>query len=186
MADLQRKSREVVDLSKVSGMGNGIPRNKCGNDACYCDGSCTQEQARGLGYKSNRGNEVQISDDNVNSKAVGSIRVKVDVDVSDALTGLKAVQREAKKATQSLAELKAEQERISIELDGEEVGKLVEPTVKELQERAVEEAVNSEEGIPDKLRKDILAKFKEDKSIITELERSINRSVSDDIRRSYE
>lgn len=33
--------------------------------------------------------------------------VKIDVDVSDALTGLKAVQREAKKATQALREVEA-------------------------------------------------------------------------------
>ncbi len=33
------------------------------------------------------------------------LTVKVDVDVSEALTGLKALQREAKKATQALKEL---------------------------------------------------------------------------------
>lgn len=36
------------------------------------------------------------------------LSAKIDVDVSDALTGLKAVQREAKKATQALRELEAE------------------------------------------------------------------------------
>jgi hypothetical protein len=41
------------------------------------------------------------------------LTVKVDVDVSDALTGLKAIQREAKKATQALREL-AETQRAVI------------------------------------------------------------------------
>lgn len=38
-------------------------------------------------------------------KSAGDITVKVDVDISEALTGLKALQREAKKATQALREL---------------------------------------------------------------------------------
>lgn len=33
------------------------------------------------------------------------LTIKIDVDISDALTGLKAIQREAKKATQALREL---------------------------------------------------------------------------------
>lgn len=49
------------------------------------------------------------------SKSVGSLTV----DVSEALTGLKAVQREAKKATQALRELEAEKKR-----QDEEFGKL--------------------------------------------------------------
>lgn len=35
---------------------------------------------------------------------VGALSVKIDVDVSDAITGMKALQREAKKATQALKE----------------------------------------------------------------------------------
>lgn len=38
-------------------------------------------------------------------ESIGNMKVKIDVDVSEALTGLKAVQREAKKAAQALAEL---------------------------------------------------------------------------------
>ena len=38
---------------------------------------------------------------------IGEMNVKVNVDVSEAIRGLKAIQREAKKATQALAELKA-------------------------------------------------------------------------------
>lgn len=37
-----------------------------------------------------------------------NVTVKVDVDVSEALTALKAVQREARKAAQALRELEAE------------------------------------------------------------------------------
>lgn len=39
------------------------------------------------------------------SRGLNEVSVKLDVDVSEALTGLKAVQREAKKATQALREL---------------------------------------------------------------------------------
>ncbi|MBD3861364.1 hypothetical protein IEE86_16690 [Bacillus sp. 28A-2] len=40
-------------------------------------------------------------------ESVGNLNVKVDVDVSEAIKGLKAVQRAAKDATKSLAELEA-------------------------------------------------------------------------------
>jgi phage-related minor tail protein len=46
---------------------------------------------------------------------ISELSVKVNVDVSEAISGLKAVQREAKKATQALAELKAAQETLCIE-----------------------------------------------------------------------
>ncbi|MEZ3605464.1 hypothetical protein OB894_01530 [Bacillus subtilis] len=39
----------------------------------------------------------------------GGINVKVNVEVSEAITGLKALQREAKAATKALAELREEQ-----------------------------------------------------------------------------
>lgn len=39
------------------------------------------------------------------NKKLRGINVKINVDVSEALTGLKAVQREAKKSTQALKEL---------------------------------------------------------------------------------
>jgi len=39
------------------------------------------------------------------SRGLSAMQLKVDVDVSEALTGLKALQREAKKATQDLREL---------------------------------------------------------------------------------
>ncbi|WP_439197323.1 hypothetical protein [Bacillus velezensis] len=44
-----------------------------------------------------------------NIHATGDVSIKVDVEVSEAITGLKALQREAKAATQALAELREEQ-----------------------------------------------------------------------------
>lgn len=41
------------------------------------------------------------------SREIGELSVKVNVNVSEALTGLKALQREAKKATQALRELES-------------------------------------------------------------------------------
>lgn len=41
------------------------------------------------------------------SREVGKLQVKVEVDVSEALTGLKALQREAREATKALRELEA-------------------------------------------------------------------------------
>lgn len=46
---------------------------------------------------------------------IGELSVKVNVDVSEAISGLKAVQREVKKATQALAEFKSAQESMRIE-----------------------------------------------------------------------
>ncbi|MGF9741900.1 hypothetical protein ABEX06_00215 [Bacillus safensis] len=40
-------------------------------------------------------------------ESVGNLNVKVDVDVSEAIKGLKAVQRAAKDATKALAELES-------------------------------------------------------------------------------
>ena len=45
------------------------------------------------------------------SKKENTLTVTVDVDVSEALTGLKALQREAKEATKALRELEAEAKR---------------------------------------------------------------------------
>ncbi|MHC2451285.1 hypothetical protein ACUXP3_001886 [Bacillus altitudinis] len=39
-------------------------------------------------------------------ESVGNLNVKVDVDVAEAIKGLKAVQREAKAATKALAEFR--------------------------------------------------------------------------------
>ena len=41
------------------------------------------------------------------SREVGNLTVKLDVDASDAIRALKALQREARKATQALRELEA-------------------------------------------------------------------------------
>jgi hypothetical protein len=50
-----------------------------------------------------------MADNNSKSREVGSLRIKVNVEVGEALTGLKALQREAKRATQALRELEESQ-----------------------------------------------------------------------------
>ncbi len=42
-------------------------------------------------------------------ESIGDVNVKVNVEVAEAITGLKAIQREAKAATKALAELREEQ-----------------------------------------------------------------------------
>lgn len=42
-----------------------------------------------------------------NQRVLSDLNVKVDVDIAEAIRGLKAIQREAKKATQALRELEA-------------------------------------------------------------------------------
>lgn len=48
---------------------------------------------------------------------VGEITAKLSIDCSDALTGLKAVQREARKATRSLKELEEQQKKVHYGVD---------------------------------------------------------------------
>lgn len=45
------------------------------------------------------------------AKGIGNLTVKLDIDASDAITGLKALSREAKKATQAIRELETYYER---------------------------------------------------------------------------
>ena len=70
MADSKRESREVG--FKVT--------DGCGNEACYCDGSCREDKARDL-------------------------TIKVTADVNDAITGFKALSRELREATKAAREL---------------------------------------------------------------------------------
>jgi hypothetical protein len=74
----------------------------------------------------------------------GQLIVKVDVDCSEALKGLKALTRAAKKATASLKELDEQQNKIAqtfnieINLDGKAVGGLVdEQFTKKLLEKGI-------------------------------------------------
>lgn len=43
--------------------------------------------------------------ENNNSRGLGEVTIKLDIDVSEALTGLKALQREAKNATKALRDV---------------------------------------------------------------------------------
>ena len=47
-------------------------------------------------------------------RELSGLTVKVNVDVAEAITGLKALQREAKKATAALRELEAAQQNITV------------------------------------------------------------------------
>lgn len=67
---------------------NGIDGNRCN----YCDG-----YLNAVGFTN-----LSTSKDYKESTSIGKLRV--DINCSDALTGLKAVQREAKKATAALKE----------------------------------------------------------------------------------
>ena len=70
MADSKRESR-VVGFKVTDG---------CGNEACYCDGSCREDKARDL-------------------------TIKVTADVNDAITGFKSLSRELREATKVAREL---------------------------------------------------------------------------------
>lgn len=48
-----------------------------------------------------------MAENHESSRALNDITVKLNVDVSEALTGLKALQREAKRATAALRELES-------------------------------------------------------------------------------
>lgn len=54
-------------------------------------------------------------------KSVGELTVKVNVDVSEALTGLKSLTREAREATKALRELETTAQRLSTHLDANAV-----------------------------------------------------------------
>ncbi|MDI3412537.1 hypothetical protein QKW52_29150 [Bacillus sonorensis] len=47
-------------------------------------------------------------------ESIGEINVKVNVEVAEAITGLKAIQREAKAATKALAELRDTAKKLGV------------------------------------------------------------------------
>ena len=87
MADSKRKieaeSREVKPIVHTAD-GKFVG---CGNEACYCDGSCREDKARDL-------------------------TIKVTADVNDAITGFKSLSRELREATKALREYEAESKRL--------------------------------------------------------------------------
>lgn len=58
-----------------------------------------------------------VKADDVSSKNAGDITLKVGLDVSEALTGLKAVERQAKSATKALRELETQSQNVGFEDD---------------------------------------------------------------------
>ena len=93
-------------------------------------------------------------------RAVEELTVKVGVDVSEAITGLKAIQREAKEATKALRELEAE------------TGKTT--TVYDLQVQSVREELSRRRG--DRCADEALALIDELRQEIVELEQGRNLS----------
>ncbi|MED4787507.1 hypothetical protein P9429_11490 [Bacillus atrophaeus] len=85
------------------------------------------------GYDS--GAVVNLDSKTGNINAAGDIAVKVNVEVSEAITGLKALQREAKVATKALAELREEQAKHS---NGTSIGGFIPAEVfREIREKLV-------------------------------------------------
>lgn len=101
-----------------------------------------------------------------NVRNIGDISVKVNVDVSEALTGLKAVQREAREATKALREL--EEASTNVEIDGKALAKVVSAEIEKTRMFAIRG-----QGVRCTLSP-------------CEIERVIDKSITDDIRRSYE
>lgn len=117
-----------------------------------------------------------------------NLTVKVTADVNDAITGFKALSRELRETTKAARELEQAYEDVEIAindfegaklvgnnvyLDGKKIGKVIAPTVKDLQAETLKNALQNEPNIPDRLREDLLAKISEDEAIIAELERKI-------------
>ena len=68
----------------------------------------TDKMSRGYEAKLHTREKVLSVEDARKVRKAGELTVEVNVDVSEALTGLKALQREAKKATQELRELETQ------------------------------------------------------------------------------
>lgn len=79
------------------------------------------------------------------------ITVKIDVEVSEAITGLKAVQREARLASKELRELESAAERLgAISLDS---GKMIAEALGKMAEAGVTVEAHTKDGV---LRKVVL------------------------------
>lgn len=81
MADKERKSREDYGFKQTYGNNEVRVRKGCGNPSCYCTGDCDKPSSK--------------------------LSLKIDVDVSEALTGLKAMTRASREATKALRELES-------------------------------------------------------------------------------
>ncbi|WP_060210517.1 hypothetical protein [Sporosarcina koreensis] len=72
----------------------------------------TQQQSREVVISG--GNTALRAVERAEKRKADALTVKIDVDVSEALTGLKAVQREARKAAQALREVEAQGNVINV------------------------------------------------------------------------
>lgn len=83
-----------------------------GDKPSFIDTDEFNSNHRGVKMKQTDGNAQRPKPpQSTTSESVGSFHV--DIDVSDALKGLKAVQREARKATAALKELEAQQDKMA-------------------------------------------------------------------------
>lgn len=74
-----------------------------------------------------------------------TVKISVDVDVSEAITGLKAVQREAKEATKALRGVEAQSgDGIRVTLDSDELTKYLPIRSSEFSGRALSEFTTDE------------------------------------------
>ncbi len=63
-------------------------------------------------HRKNKGGCCDVAEMRESNKAIGKLHV--DIDCSDALKGLKAVTREAKRATSALQELEEQQKKVGL------------------------------------------------------------------------
>lgn len=69
-------------------------------------------------FARNNGMEIGTDDNSFKVDNTGNISVRVDLDASNAITGLKAVQREARESTKALRELMDESKKAGVNIDG--------------------------------------------------------------------
>lgn len=106
MADKQSREADNVLYKCIECDSHTVIKNGVDSKRCfYCDGMLDPMSLTNLDVT------------NHSKKTINYGMVTVDIDVSDALTGLKAVQREARKATRSLRELEEQQKKVSYGCD---------------------------------------------------------------------
>lgn len=111
MADKQSREERIEELIKrVIRNGDGLALSELNTMGISVE--FTDEGVRWRDMKVKEGDpDVEYIGDKPKFKG---LTVKVDVDVSEALTGLKALQREAREATKALRELEEAQKRSQV------------------------------------------------------------------------
>lgn len=89
---------KCIECASHTVIKNGVDSKRC----FYCEGMLEP-----LG-------QTNLDVTNHGKKTINYGMITVDIDVSDALKGLKAVQREARQATKALRELEEQQMRVGL------------------------------------------------------------------------